>query len=141
MQYITSIICIWCYFFPSSLPGTAAMENKHISTWHYEPLNCPLSLVPCLTPSLSSCFQLHTHPVLSWGPLAAVPIIHPKTQHPHQALANLCSTAKTQRENERSEGMARGQNAFSASLRAPDQEPGRRAHLNERERQTKRERC
>lgn len=118
--------------------GDGKQTHQHLALWTFElpslphplPHPFPFILLPAAHPSCSF-----------WGPLAAVPIIHPKTQHPHQALANLCSTAKTQQENERGKGMARGQNAFSASLRASDQEQGRRAHLNEWERQTKRERC
>ncbi|XDV32260.1 hypothetical protein PO909_003123 [Leuciscus waleckii] len=95
-------------FFPSLLPGTAVMENKHISTWHYEPWNCPLS--PLLALSFPFILLPAAHPSRSfWGPLAAVPIIHYRTQHPHQALANLYSSAKTQREEERGRGLVKGQ--------------------------------
>ncbi len=62
--------------------------------------------------SLSFPFILRpaAHPSRSfWGPMAAVPIIHHKTQHPHQALANLYSAAKSQREEERGRGLVMGQ--------------------------------
>lgn len=86
------------------------MENKHISTWHYEPSNCPLFLSPPLTLSFPFILLPAAHPSHSfWGPLAAVPIIHHKTQHPHQALTNLYSAAKAQREEERGRGLVMGQ--------------------------------
>lgn len=52
----------------SSLPGTQVLENKHISTWHCEPLNCPASLLPSLCFFLSSRSQQHTRFTLSGVP-------------------------------------------------------------------------
>lgn len=109
IQYVINHIRYLFFMLFFSPPyGTAVMENKHISTWHYEPWNCPLS--PLFALSFPFILLPAAHPSRSfWGPLAAVPIIHYKTQHPHQALANLYSSAKAQREEERGRGLVMGQ--------------------------------
>lgn len=77
VQYISVAVC-----FPSlSLPGTAVMENKHISTWHSELLNCP----PFISPS--SLFPFIPLPAVYLfgsfsGPLTPGPITYPGATTP-----------------------------------------------------------
>lgn len=91
---------------------------QHLALWTLE--------LPCVPAPLLLLFPFiplpAVHPVHSfWGPLTAVPIIHPETQHPHHAFTNLYRAAKTQQEGEWGRGWA---NTFTASHRAPDHEQG-----------------
>lgn len=124
--YHIGYLFFMCLFFPFLFIAWNTSAGKqtlqHLALWALE-----LPCVPAPLPRLFPFIPLPAvHPVHSfWGPLTAVPIIHPETQHPHHALTNLYRAAKTQQEGEWGRGWA---NTFTASLWAPDHEQGQAMH-------------
>lgn len=143
IRYLFFMFLSFPFLFIAWNTRAGKQTHQHLALWTLE-LPCVPAPLPLLFPfiPLPAVHQIHSF----WGPLTAVPIIHPETQHPHHALTNLYRAAKTQQEGEWGRGWA---NTFTASHRAPDHEQGQAMHRHplrlravqqERERGSKKER-